>query len=217
MIKKLTPAVCVLIFLFLTLCACDAGNEEIQPEAKIATDSSGNKYSVVVDVNGFLSLGDRDSLAVCTTDENGNPGKNSDGEFVTRAEDFPDTLVVDNEIHTRFFRMPVPEGWTNISDEIVKLSSGAASLTINDRGITPVKECTEEIKNIMSAIGEGKEEKAELQFADAVKLTYENRISVYIFEAEGRTYFIRVTADEKLFEEINFEEIINTIKFRKGE
>ncbi len=217
MIKKLILAVCVLGFLFLPLCACDAENGEIQSEAKIATDSSGKEYSVIVGSDGFLTLGDRDALAVCTTDENGNPGKNADGEFVTRVENFPDTLMVDGEVHTKFFRLAVPEGWTSTSDELVKLNCGTASLTINDRGITPVKECAEEIKNIMSAIGEGKEEKVKLQFADALKLTYENRTAVYVFEAEGRTYFIRVTADEKLFEEINFEEVINTIKFRKGE
>lgn len=217
MIKKLILAICVLGFLFLSLCACDAGNEEIQPQSKIAKDSSGKEYSVVLGADGFLSLGDMDNLAICVTDENGNPGKNSDGEFVTRAEKFPDTLIVDNEIHTKFFKMPVPEGWTNISDGLVKLSSGKAELTVNDRGIDSVKECTEEVKNIMSVIGEGKEEKVKLQFADAIKLTYEDRVSVYIFEAEGRTYFIRVSADEKMFEEINFEKIINTIRFRKGE
>ena len=217
MMKKLILAVCMLSFLFLPLCACDTENGEIQPEAKVATDSSGKEYSVIVDSEGFLSLGDRDGLAVCTTDENGNPGKNADGEFVTRVEKFPSVLMVDGEIHTKFFRLTVPEGWTSTSDELVRLNSGTATLTVNDRGNTSVKECTEEIKNIMSAIGECKEDKAELQFADAVKLTYENRIAIYIFEAEGRTYFVRATADEKLFEEMDFEEIINTIKFRKGE
>lgn len=217
MIKKLILALCALCFLLLPMCACDAENEEVQPEAKIATDSEGKKYSVIVGSDGFLSLGEKTDLAVSVEDEDGNPGKNSDGEFVTRTEKFPSTLMVDNEIHTKFFKIPMPDGWTSTSDELVKLNFKTANLTVNDRGSSSVKECTEEIKGIMSAIGEGKEEKVKLLFADAVKLTYENRISIYIFEAEGRTYFVKVTADEKLFEEVNFEEIINTIKFRKGE
>lgn len=217
MIKKLIIAVCVLGFLLLTLCACNTEKEEIQPEAKVATDSSGKEYSVIIGSDGFLFLGDRDNLAVCTTDENGNPGKNADGEFVTRAETFPAMLMVDGEIHTKFFRLSVPEGWTSTGDELIKLKSGTATLSINDKGITPVKKCTEEVKNILSVIGKCTEEKVKLQFADAVKLTCENRTAVYIFEAEGRTYSVRATADEKMFEETNFEEIINTIKFRKGE
>ncbi len=217
MIKKLILAVCVLGFLFLPLCSCGADSGEKQPVARTASDSSGKKYSVIVDGDGFLTLGDKDFLAVCVEDEDGNPGKNADGEFVTRAEEFPRTLVVDDEIHTKFFRIKIPEGWTNKSGELVKLVHETATLTVNEREGYSVKECEEEIKSLMSALGEGKEEKLKLSFSDGVKITYGDKIAVYIFEAEGRTYFVKVTADEKLFSEMNFEEIINTIKFRKGE
>lgn len=205
------------VFLFLLLCACGTQGEEKQPVAKIAADPSGKKYSVIVDTDGFLTLGEKDLLAVCVEDENGNPGKNADGEFVTRAEEFPRTLVVEDEIHTKFFRMKIPDGWTNESGEIVKLACKGATFTVNERGNDTVEECKEEIKSLTSLLGEGKEEKPALTFEDSVKITYDDKIAIYIFEAEGRTYFVKVTAEEKLSDEMNFEEIINTIKFRKGE
>ena len=223
MLKKRITALCTLIFLFLNLCSCSLSGEknEQEPVAKTATGSDGKTYSVVVDGDGFLALGDKDFLAVCVEDENGNPGKNSKGEYVTRAVPFPETLTVGKEIHTKFFRMALPDGWTSVSDDLVKLTlkkgDMTASLTVNDRTGSSVKECKEEVKKLMSGVGEGTEEKVKLAFAEAVKLNYENKIAVYIFEKEDRVYFVKIYADEKLFEEVNFEEIINTIKFRKGE
>lgn len=217
MAKKFIAAHAVLIFLLLLLCACGAEGGEKQPLAKTAVDSSGKKYSVIVDTDGFLTLGEKDLLAVCVEDENGNPGKNADGEFVTRAEEFPRTLVADGEIHTKFFRIKIPEGWTNKSDEIVRLVSDEATLTVNERDGYTVKECKKEIKSLLSVLGEGKEEKTALPFSDSVKITYDDKLAVYIFEAEGRVYFVKVAAEEKLSDAKEYEEIINTIKFRKGE
>lgn len=219
MIKKRTLAVFAVICLFLLMCSCGNSGSEREENIKevIAVDSEGRKYSALLGSDGFLLLGDKDFLGVCVEDENGNPGKNAKGEYVTRAEEFPDTLQVGEEIHTKFFRIEIPDGWTSESDELVKLKFETATITVNERAGYSVKECKEEIESLMSAIGEGEEEKVKLQFGDAVKLNYENRIAVYIFEAEGRTYFVKVKADEKLFEEVDFEEIINTIKFRKGE
>ncbi len=221
--KKFIPIAIAVCFLFLLMCSCDNGSKknEAVTAVKTVTDSEGKTYSSIVDADGFLMLGDKNGLAVTVDDGDGKPGKNAKGEYVTRVVDFPDTVIVGKEIHTKFLRVTVPDGWTSESDSFVKLKyikdDLTAKLTVNERADASVKECTAEIKSLMSAIGKPKEEKVKLQFADAIKLNYENRIVVYVFNAEDRTYFVKISADEKLFEEIDFEEIINTIKFRKGE
>lgn len=223
MVKKLIPLLLALCFLLLMMCSCSDSADEAEEVASVETvkDSEGNTFSSLVGADGFLLLGDEDGLAVTVDDGDGKPGKNAKGEFVTRVVDFPDTVQVGKEIHTKFLKLPVPENWTSESDSLIKLrykkDGLAASLTVNERSGMSVKECQAEIENLMSGIGEAEKEKVMFSFAESVKLNYENRIVIYIFNAEGRTYFVKINADEKLFEEINFEEIINTIKFRKGE
>lgn len=227
MFKKLILPTAVICFLLSLMCSCNktgAGSEETTA-LKIAEDSKGKKYSAIVDSDGFLLLGDRSQLAITVDDGKGKPGKNADGEFVTRVEDFPYTLVAGNEIHTKFMRMPIPEKWKNKSDELIEFvydNDGAeASFIVNERYSLTVEECKAEIEKIMSILVEGTEENVQLAFGDAVKISYEReglpKTVFYIFNVEGRTYFVRISADQNLFETINFEEIVNTMKFRKGE
>ncbi len=223
MIKKSIPAALVIFLLILTMCSCDNshGKAEEITEVKVAEDSEGNSFSVIADGDGFFKLGDKSNLVITVDDGKGKPGKNADGEFVTRVVDFPGTLRAGNEIYTKFLRITLPENWKNESDSIVKLSckkdGKKVTLTINERSGMSVKECQAEIEDMLTILGDIEQEKVSLDFAEAVKLTCQNKIAVYIFNAEGRTYYVKINADEKLFEEINFEEIINTIKFRKGE
>ncbi len=217
MVKKFILFSCIMSVLLLSVCGCKNTATEEKLTTRTVTDTEGNTYVALADADGFLVLGDKDGLSVCVSDENGNPGKNSDGEFITKSVTFPRVLISDGEIFTKFFRMPIPDGWKNKSDDLVKLAKGKNTLTVNSKDDITVRDYTNEIKNIMWAIGKAEEEKVSLSFGDAVKLNYENRVVIYIFEAEGRAYSVKISADEKTFEEVNFEEIINTIKFRKGE
>lgn len=223
MIKKLIPLVMTLCTLIPVLCSCGNSDSDTAKSetVKIVRDSEGNTFSAIAGGDGFLLLGDRGGLAVTVDDGTGKPGKNAKGEYVTSVVDFPRTVTAGDEIHTAFMRITVPEKWTSVSDSLIKLryekDNLSATLTINERSGLTVKECQAEIEELMSGICEVEKEKVTLSFADAVKLNCENKIVIYIFSAEGRTYFVKIDADEKLFEEINFEEIINTIKFRKGE
>ncbi len=217
MVKKFILFFCVLSALLLSFCGCGKGEEKETLTAKTVTDTEGNTYSALLDEEGFLVIGDKDGLVVCVADENGKPGKNSEGEYVTKSVSFPRVLISDGELHTKFFRLAIPEGWTSKSDDIVKLVKGKITLTINSKEDMSLREYVNEIKNIMWAIGKADEEEAALSFGNAVKLSYENRVVIYVFRAENRIYSVKITADEKAFEEENFEEIINTIKFRKGE
>ena len=217
MVKKFILIFCALSVLLLSVCGCSETVQENSLTALTLTDTEGNTYTALVDSDGFLVTGDKDRLAVCVADEEGNPGKNSKGEFVTKAVSFPRVLTAENEIYTKHFRMPLPDGWTNKSDELVKLVKGKATLTVNSKDSGTVRDYTNEIKNIMWSIGKADEETVQLSAGEAIKLSYENRVVIYIFKAEKRVYSVKITADEKTFEEENLEEIINTMKFRKGE
>ncbi len=227
MVKKLILPMAVICFLLSLMCSCNKTGAESEETTALKTveDSNGKKFSAIVDSDGFLLLGDRSQLAITVDDGKGKPGKNADGEFVTRTEEFPYTLVVENEIHTKFMRIPIPENWTNKSDELIEFvyndGDREASITVNERYGMTVKECQKEIKDTMNILGKGTEENVKLVFGDAVKISYEyeglTKTVFYIFNVEERTYFVRISADGNLFETINFEEIVNTMKFRKGE
>lgn len=227
MIKKLISMITALVLLLSLMCSCNktGGETEETTALKTVKDSTGKSYSVIVDSDGFLMLGERSQLAITVDDGKGKPGKNADGEFVTQAEEFPHTLVVDNEIHTRFMKMPIPENWKNESDELIKFTyndgANEASIIVNERFSMTEEECRNEIKDIMGIISEPREENVELAFGYAVKIIFRDenmpKRVFYVFNVEGRTYFARIIADESLFETIDFEEIINTMKFRKGE
>lgn len=227
MLKKLILTMTAVCLLLSLMCSCNkTGAESEETTAlKTAEDSEGKIYSAIVDSDGFLLLGDRNQLAITVDDGKGKPGKNAEGEFVTGTEEFPNTLVVGNEVHTKFMKMPIPENWKNISNELIEFNyedgNNKANFFVNERHRMTVAECQEEIETMGKFFGEGTEEKIKLVFGDAVKIRYEYEmmpiLEYYIFNVEGRTYFVGIEADENLFETINFEEIINTIKFRKGE
>ncbi len=223
MFKKITLYLLSLFLIVVTLCSCSNRKPETEATTVVKTvkDSTGKEFSSIVGSDGFLLFGEGNELAITVDDGNGKPGKNAEGEYVTRTEPFSGVLTVDKEVQTKFIRMPLPEKWINISDELIKLSyekdGFGAKLVVNERSGMSVKECQVEIENLMSGILECKKEKVNFDFAEAVKLDYESKILIYIFNAEGRTYFVKIDGDEKLLKEINFEEIINTMKFRKGE
>ena len=223
MIKKFILLLLASCFVVFSMCSCSDNQKEIERTTAVrkVKDSQGKVFSSIVGDDGFLLLGERDELAITVDDGKGNPGKNAKGEYVTRTETFPGVVTVGKEVQTKFVRMTIPDNWTSESDGIIKLryekNGLSAKLTVNERASMTVKECQAEIENLMSGIAEVRKEKTEFVFAEAIKLDYENRICVYIFNAEGRTYFVKIDADEKTFKEVNFEEIINTMKFRKGE
>lgn len=209
--------------LFLLLNGCDTNEAETESTTAVkeAVDSEGNSYSSIIGEDGFLMLGDRNNLAITVDDGEGKPGLNSKGEYVTKTAEFPKTVTVDGEIHTRFFKLKIPENWENTSENLVKIKlkkdSMTAEVTVNERPSQSLEECLTEVEQIVSGVGKVKTEDVKLSFAQAKKLSVANRLSVYVFNVENRTYFVKVSADEKLFEEIDFEKIINTMKFRKGE
>lgn len=217
MVKKFILIFSVLCVLLSSFCGCGKAVEEKVLTAATLNDTEGNTYSVLLDEEGFPVTGDKDGLAVSVTDENGNPGKNSSGEYVTKSVSFPYVLMSEKELYTRYFRVAIPEGWTSRSDDIVKLTKGEITLTVNSKEDMSLREYVNEIKNIMWAIGKADEEEAVLSVGNAIKLSYENRVVIYVFRAENRVYSVKITADKEAFEKENFEEIINTIKFRKGE
>lgn len=223
MFKKFILFFPVLCFLLTVMCSCTNGQSEKETTTAVKNvkDSTGKVFSSIVGGDGFLLLGDRDELAVTVDDGKGKPGKNAKGEYVTKVEPFSGVLTVGKEVQTKFVRMPLPEKWTNESDDLIKLryekDGLSVKFTVNERSGLSVKECQAEIESLMSGIAECKKEKSEFSFAEAVKLDYESKVLVYIFNIEGRTYFVKVNGDEKLLKETDFEEIINTMKFRKGE
>ncbi len=223
MFKKFILCLVSLSLALVTLCSCTNTKSETEATTVVKTvkDSTGKVFSSIVGSDGFLLLGEGNELAITVDDGNGNPGKNADGEYVTRVETFSGVLTVDKEVQTKFVRFPLPEKWKNVSDEIIKLNYEkdglSVKLVVNERYDMSAEDCQEQIENLMAGIAECKKEKVGFDFAEAVKLDYESKIYIYVFSAEGRTYFVKISGDEKLLKEINFEEIINTMKFRKGE
>lgn len=221
--KKVISFPLLFVFIFLIFCGCGSSQPEAEISAvvKQASDAEGNKYSVVMGSDGFLLLGKGQSLAITVDDEDGNPGKNLKGEYVTKAVDFPDTLTVDGEIHTRFYKLKIPDKWKNKSEGLLKIEyvkgKERAEITVNERFSMTVDECLKEVEGLTSFIGEAEKSKVSLDFAQSTKLVVGKRLALYVFNAEGRTYYVKCMADESLFEEIDFETIVNTIKFRKGE
>ena len=212
-----------LCFVLLLLCSC-AKNPVQSPDGavtKTVTDTRGKTYKALVDGSGFLMCDSQGNMIIAAEDESGNPIKNEQGENVTKKVSFPYILTAENEIHTEFFRLTIPENWQNKSGELVKLvyteNGRTAELTINDRASMSSVNCVKEIETMLSELGKVKKDAVEFDFATATRLQLENKITVYVFTAEGRTYFVKITADTQLFEKINFHEIVNTIKFRKGE
>ena len=221
--KKFILCLIAVFMGIITLCSCTNQKEENETTTAVkeAKDSTGKVFSAIVGGDGFLLLGDRDELAITVDDGKGNPGKNSKGEYVTRTEDFSGVLTVGQEVQTKFVRMPLPEKWINESDEIIKLryekDGRKVKFVLNERYGLSVEECQAEIESVMAGVTENKAATVNLSFADGIKLDYEGKLIVYIFNAEGKTYFAKINGDEELLKEINFEEIINTMKFRKGE
>ncbi len=210
-------------FVLLTLCSC--AKKPVQSPAaaviKTVTDTRGKTYKALVDENGFLMCDSQGNMIITAEDGNKNPVKNEQGEYVTKKVTFPQILSVENEIHTEFFKVAIPDNWQNKSGDLVKLvyteNGKTAEITINERASMSSINCVKEIEDMLSELGEVKKDNVDFSFATATRLQLENKITVYVFTAEGRTYFVKFTADKELFEKINFQEIVNTIKFRKGE
>ncbi len=222
--KKLYRAVIFfLCFVLLMLCSCAKNPTQSPPETIIrtATDTMGKTYKALVDENGFLMCDSQGNMIIATEDANKNPVKNDKGEYVTEKVSFPHILLAENEIHTEFFKVAIPENWQNKSHDLVKLvyneNGKIAEITVNERASMSSINCVKEIEDMLSDLGEVKKDNVDFSFATATRLQLENKIAVYVFSAEGRTYFVKITADTQLFEKINFHEIVNTIKFRKGE
>ncbi len=202
-------------------CGSTQTEAEITAQVKQASDVKGNKYSVVLGDDGFLSLGKGQTLAIAVNDENGKPGKNFKGEYVTNTVKFPGILTVDDELHTKFYRMKVPENWKNKSEDLFKIEfvkgDAKAEITVNERFSMTVDECLKEVEDLTSLIGETQKSDVSFDFGQSKKIEVEKRLILYVFSVEGKTYYVKCMADESLFEEIDFETIVNTIKFRKGE
>lgn len=196
-----TMSLMLVSILFLSSCAKD----EIKREVKKAQDNDGNTYSVLIEEDGFLKLGEKDELVI------------KDDEGLTESISFPRTLTVEDEIHTKFYKIKLPSGWTDESGEIIKIrheeNSKFTEIIINERA-SSLKECKDEIESIMEPLEKESHETVKFSFATAEKLEFENSIIFYVFTYDERTYFIRVRTNE---DKINYEEIIDTIQFRKGE
>lgn len=190
------------------MCSCSKAGET-PPQGvsvKTVTDTKGNSYEMQFDQDGFPVI-----------DDKGNALSEDGAEKVP----FPGIVVSGNEITTRFFRFELPEKWENSSGELVKAvykeGSLSAEITVNERFSMTATECVKEIENIAADFGTVKKEMVDFDFATATKLVYENGVQIYVFSVENRTFFVKVVADNEMYEKINFEEIVNTIKFRKGE
>lgn len=222
--KKLKRAgIFLLCFVLLLLCSCSKNAVQTQPETviKTVTDTNGKTYKAVVDENGFIMCDSAGKMIITAEDEKGNPLKNEQGEYVTQKVSFPNILVGENEIYTEFYKLPIPQNWQNKSTDLVKLSftenGKTAEITVNERGSMSSVNCVKEIEDMLSVLGEVKKNTVDFNFATATGIELENVMTVYVFSVEGRTYFVKITAEKEMFEKINFTEIVNTIKFRKGE
>ena len=210
-------------FVLLLLCSCSKNAVQTQPETviKTVTDTNGKTYKAVVDENGFIMCDSAGKMIITAEDEKGNPLKNEQGEYVTQKVSFPNILVGENEIYTEFYKLPIPQNWQNKSTDLVKLSftenGKTAEITVNERGSMSSVNCVKEIEDMLSVLGEVKKNTVDFNFATATGIELENVMTVYVFSVEGRTYFVKITAEKEMFEKINFTEIVNTIKFRKGE
>ena len=213
----------LLCFVLLLLCSCSKNAVQTLPETviKTVTDTNGKTYKAVVDENGFIMCDSAGKMIITAEDEKGNPLKNEQGEYVTQKVSFPNILVGENEIHTEFYKLPIPQNWQNKSTDLVKLSftenGKTAEITVNERGSMSSVNCVKEIEDMLSVLGEVKKNTVDFNFATATGIELEDVMTVYVFSVEGRTYFVKITAEKEMFEKINFTEIVNTIKFRKGE
>lgn len=214
------PILCFQILL-LASCTENAPANRNTSEVKVLVGTDGESYPAVVGEDGFPVFDEKGKLSVALDDGEGGYGKNAKGEYVTDTADTPNVLSSEDEIYTEFFRMKIPKGWKNVSESLAEIkytkNSKTAKITVNERASLTVKECEAEVEEILSSLGELEKEHISLSFAEAEKISVENRMSVYVFGVEGRTYFIKVFSDEELFDKIDFEEIINTVEFKKGE
>lgn len=214
------PILCFQILL-LASCTENVNANQNTSEVKVLVGTNGESYPAVVGEDGFLVFDEKGKLSVALDNGEGGYGKNAKGEYVTAKADTPNVLSSEDEIYTEFFRMKIPKGWENTSEGLAEIkytnNSKTAKITVNERTSLTVKECESEVEEILSPLGKLKKQHVSLSFAETEKISVESRISVYVFSAERRTYFIKVFSDEELFDKIDFEEIINTIEFKKGE
>lgn len=194
------------------MCSCSRTEDSTLSEMSFKTlsDANGNSYCVQVDQDGFPAIDSNGSLVV-------SHNKKDETEKIP----FPGIIWSENEIYTRFFRLEIPEKWENKSSEVVRIfyekNSLTAEMTINERFSLSSIECVKEIENTASIFGTPEKEVVDFDFASATKLSYDNGMQIYVFSVEGRTFFVKIVADNGMHEKINFEEIVNTINFRKGE
>ena len=206
--------VCCVIF---TMCSCGKTMPQDNTEnaVKTVTDSEGNSYTVLTDENGFPVIDEDGRIAITSG------SKNETEEYATEKIDYPGILSSEDEIFTRFFNLAIPDKWQNKSDELVRIvyedGEVSAEMTVNERPSLSMVECVAEIEELTSALDKPEKTVVDLDFATATKLVFMKKMLIYVFSVEERTYFVKFTSDSILTEKINYEEIVNMIKFRKGE
>lgn len=105
--KKILAVALALLFVVTAFTACKSKLE--------MTKINGKEYPLMTDEDGNTVVNEDNQVAVLVTDEDGDVIKYENGEDQTRWIQLPGSVVVNNAIQDKEYKMIIPEGWTGSS------------------------------------------------------------------------------------------------------
>lgn len=197
----------------------------------VYTDKDGVKHALLTDAEGNTMVNAFGQLVVGVTDKNGKLSKDVDGNYETRAVEFPSVVVNGSTYETPDFKLTVPERLWSVSetgltknDSEIRVEIGGApqpetleaQAEANENFIALLKsngvavESTSEYFNLQSGV-EVLHYSLDIQSEDE---SLAGHREVFTFQCDDTMYTFSAIEPEAEKGSVNYIDLLNMIKFR---
>ncbi|GEM_PF-1471438 len=227
MAKKLIAAALIPAIILAFFAAC----KKTFKYGLVITDNEGKTRVVATDDSGKAVMDEAGNLIVIETEKNGKPATDKDGKQETNKVAHPDYYVNDEVIEGSKFVVPIPEGWEQSGKTVIRLTHKATGAEIDfmvkeGKSRTTVEAETEMLINtILENDDKATVSTANAKIAGAEALKYTlfspkagdgagGDIVIYVFEKNSVVYLFQGVVKAQYRKQIDFEAVMNTVKFR---
>jgi len=220
--KKYFAVFLLFIFVLSVFAACIKANPGI-----IITGSDGKTRVLATNDNGETMTDSAGNIIIVMTDAKGKAARDKNGDQVTQKVSPPDYYIYNKVIEGPKFSVAIPEGWEQSDASNIRLKKTSTNAELNlmvedGQTLAQVKDAVEEFMDKAAAEDPDavfKVETIKLCGVSATMYLYDSekytaRMVFYVLEKNGTDFLFQGAVGNEYKESVDFESVINTIKFK---
>lgn len=220
--KKYFAVFLLFIFVLSVFAACIKANPGI-----IITGSDGKTRVLATNDNGETMTDSAGNIIIVMTDAKGKAARDKNGDQVTQKVSPPNYYIYNKVIEGPKFSVAIPEGWEQSDASNIRLKKTSTNAELNlmvedGQTLAQVKDAVDEFMDKAAAEDPNavfKDKTLKLCGVSATMYLYDSekysaRMVFYVLEKNGTDFLFQGAVGNEYKESVDFESVINTIKFK---